>query len=274
VRPPDPEIILPGVTPAGGFTERLAAASAAGIRQVGLAMWNYRAERAAGRTDADLLGDLDRYGVSVCEVEVLNDGLRADEDGATARFADRLFVLAQTFGARRVICNGNRDADLDESAARFARLCDRGAEFGLTLALEFVPWRGTPDLRTAWEIVQRADRPNGGIVLDSWHFFRGDADYSALDLVPPDRIALIQFTDAPAPMAGVDPFEETTHFRRFPGEGVLDLVSLVRALDRRGVRAPISPEIISDELNAMAIEAAVRRMVESTAAVFREARSL
>ena len=43
-----------------------------------------------------------------------------------------------------------------------------------------------------------ADRANGGIVFDTWHFFRGDPDFDLLATVPGDRIYCVQIDDAAA----------------------------------------------------------------------------
>ena len=59
-----------------------------------------------------------------------------------------------------------------ELPERFADFCDRAAGFGARVHLEFMPMSAVADLGAAWPIVRDADRPNGGILLDTWHFFR------------------------------------------------------------------------------------------------------
>ena len=91
------------------------------------------------------------------------------------RFGEpELFAVADAVGARSLnavdVFGG--PWSLDEAAAAFAGLCDRAAEHGLLVHLEFLPWSRIPDLATAWQVVDAADRPNGGIMLDAWHYFR------------------------------------------------------------------------------------------------------
>jgi hypothetical protein len=67
--------------------------------------------------------------------------------------------------------------DPDRVATSFGRFCDRAARRGIRVHLEFIPSTGIPDLETAWEVVNRADRENGGIVFDTRHYFRGTPDH-------------------------------------------------------------------------------------------------
>lgn len=82
---------------------------------------------------------------------------------------------------------------LEGVAKQFAALCDRATQHGLLVALEFLPWSDISDARVAWGIVRQADRGNGGILIDSWHYFRGVADPTQLRAIPADRVVAIQF---------------------------------------------------------------------------------
>ena len=75
-------------------------------------------------------------------------------------------------------------AAMDDVIEGFAGLCDRAAEHGLLVALEFLPWSGIPDVATAWRIVDAAGRANGGLLVDTWHHLRGVADDDALRARP------------------------------------------------------------------------------------------
>ena len=111
---------------------------------------------------------------------------------------------------------------LDEAAAAFAGLCDRAAEHGLLVHLEFLPWSRIPDLATAWEVVRAADRPNGGLMLDAWHYFRSKPDGALLRSIPGASILGVQLCDAPA-VPEPEPLQATLHERLLPGDGDLDL---------------------------------------------------
>ena len=113
------------------------------------------------------------------------------------------------------------DVPVEAMAGPFAELCDRAADVGAQVHLEFMPISCVATLREAWTIVRDADRANGGIVFDTWHFFRGDPDFELLATVPGDRIYCVQIDDAAAePRASL---RDDTNNRLLPGDGDLDL---------------------------------------------------
>ncbi len=135
------------------------------------------------------------------------------------------------------------EATPDELVRRFAVLCDRAADIGAQVQLEFMPMTTISDVASAWAIVESADRDNGGLVFDTWHFFRGTPDFGDLDRVPGDRIFAVQIADAPAQLQGT--LADDTFHRMLPGDGDLDLTGVVRALDRMGGLRWVGPEVIS-----------------------------
>jgi len=257
------------------FEVRVAAAAGAGYAGIGLLVDDYEALRADGRSDADLRSTLAEYGQRVFEIEFLYHWMCRDERAGPSRnLEERLYRMADALGVRHMNMG---DVNPPEQAPprelvveRFAAVCDRAADHGLLVALEFLPWSGIPDTATAWEIVRTAGRPNGGINLDAWHHFRGTADATALTEVPPDRYVAIALNDADALIVG-DPVEDTTRRRRLPGEGSFDLVGFLRVLDAHGVTAPIVVEILSDEQNSRPVEEAARLPFAATQAVLARA---
>jgi len=150
------------------------------------------------------------------------------------------------------------EAPLEELAGCFARLCDQAGEHGLRVQLEFTPFPPVPDLATAWEIVGKAGRRNGGILLDSWHFFRGRPDLQLLSSIPGDRIMGVQLSDGRAEFRE-SLLKDTFRHRELPGEGCFDLVGLLQVLHRTGGLNQVGPEVLSEELYALEpAEAAVR----------------
>src|SRR3546814_18933126 len=59
---------------------------------------------------------------------------------------------------------------IDRAAADFHELGERAKKRGLRVGYEALAWgRHIFDHRDAWEIVRRADHPNVGLILDSFH---------------------------------------------------------------------------------------------------------
>lgn len=253
------------------FAQRCGAAVAGGF--AGISLWgrDVADALAGGSSLSDLRAMLDDHGLSVAEIDpawwwppgAAGIHIPPQHDPFDVFcFGEReLFEMADQLGARSLnavdVFGG--DWTTEQAAASFAGLCDRAADHGLLVHLEFLPWSRFPDAASAWEVARLADRPNGGIAVDSWHFFRGSPDLAALRAIPGGRILGIQLSDAPA-TPEVDLLTATLHDRLAPGEGELDLASLVEALADAGAAAPLGAEVFSDELHAMAPADAARRV--------------
>ena len=148
------------------------------------------------------------------------------------------------------------DLAVEGMSEPFARLCDRAADIGALVHLEFMPVSCVGTLRHAWTIVREADRDNGGIAFDTLHFFRGDPDFDLLATVPGDRIYCVQINDAPAERRSS--LREETRNRLLPGDGDLDLPRAVRALAEIDALRWVGPEVISPSLEAMPAVRAAR----------------
>src|SRR5579862_9000529 len=133
---------LGGLEGALSLEQRAAAAAEGGFRYLGWLGDAYAAERAAGRSDADIRAILDHHGVAVAEVEFLwGWATAADPDIDWRQQEATLFALADVVGARHVNCGDialpGALLPLDDVVERFAGICDRAAEHGLLVGIEF-----------------------------------------------------------------------------------------------------------------------------------------
>jgi sugar phosphate isomerase/epimerase len=241
-----------------------------------VAIEDYAACRELGISGTEMRSILDDNGIRAAELEFLQDWWDDGQRGRSARAREDLFyAAADAFGSRHmnVGCAGPRRTlpALEIVAEHFAALCDRAARHGLLVAFEFLPWSDVPDAATAWQLVRLAGRTNGGILIDTWHYFRGAADPEQVRTVPADRFFVIQFDDADEVQVG-GYMEDTTRRRRLPGQGSFDLVGFVQMLDEMGVNAPVSVEILSDEQRSRPLDEAARLAHDTTRAVFDKAR--
>lgn len=256
------------------FEDRIEAARAGGFRGISLWARDYRAARTAGLSDSDIASMIRDAGLGVAELDLAWWWLPGaseihippsldTEDLFSFEEAD-LFVIADATGARSLnavdVFGGTWD--IGEAASAFASLCRRAADHDLLVHIEFLPWSKIPDLETSWAIVDAAGEPNGGVAIDAWHYFRGAQDPRILESIPAERIHCVQLSDAPALPEENLP-EASLHDRLLPGEGNLDLKSLVDRLRTAGVECPIGVEVFSDDLHKLAPEVAGRRAGES-----------
>ncbi len=254
--------------------ERARAAAAAGFD--GLSLWAEDVERAraAGLSDADLRALFTELGLSIAELDGVSCWL--PEGGglpAFGRRAEEYFAIAQALGGRslNVVHIFPSPAPVEVAAPAFAELCDRAAAYGLLVHLEFLPWSGIPTLKAAWDIVRSAERENGGLMLDTWHFLRSGGTLADLRSVPGEKIFGVQLADAPAAPDGMI-FDETMRRRRLPGEGDGELAELVRTLDAIGCRAPLGVEVFSETLSERPVQEVAQRAAAALSAVLAAAR--
>ena len=211
------------------------------------------------------------HGVPILEVEYLTAwGTPEDRDAAQQDKERTVFHMARAFGVRHLNAGLLETLPLDVVSEAFAALCDRAGD-DLTVALEFMPYSGVPDLATAWQIVADAGRPNSALIVDVWHWARAGTTPADLDAVPADRIIALQLCDVlEHPMQ--PPRAESLGHRLPPGQGYGDAVGVVRALRDRGVRPRVvTVEVISDELVSRGVHTAARSTADAAREVLRTA---
>ena len=154
--------------------------------------------------------------------------------------------------------------DLDQIAADLQKLAMLALPLGIKVAYEALSWgRTVNEFPVSWDVVCRADCPNLGIGLDSFHIFAAKSSLDAIEELDPEKIFLVQLSDF---MWQETPtFEErmTTArtFRVFPGEGVHSeqLADLVLRLDRIGYRGDYSFEVFNDDYQQLPLDVVAAR---------------
>ena len=115
----------------------------------------------------------------------------------------------------------------------------------------------------AWDIVERANRSNLGLALDSFHILATATTQDELEYVFPDRIFLVQLADFmwQEIRSPEEKINTARHFRVFPGEGVHgdDVAALVRRLDRMGYRGDYSFEVFNDDYVQLPVDVVTAR---------------
>jgi sugar phosphate isomerase/epimerase len=158
--------------------------------------------------------------------------------------------------------------DLSLIAKDLKKLAMMAIPLGIKVAYEGLSWgRTVNEFTTAWDVVCRADCPNLGIGIDSFHIFAANSSLDDIEEIDADRIFLAQLSDF---MWHETPtFEErmTTArtFRVFPGEGVHSeqLAELVLRMERIGYRGDYSFEVFNDDYQQLPLETVAERARKS-----------
>ena len=167
--------------------------------------------------------------------------------------AERKFDLMEELGTDLLMVCSNVSPQslggLDRAAKDLAELGDRAAKRGLRIAFEALSWgKHISDYRDSWEVVRRANHPNVGLVLDTFHIIARKVPLDAISSIPGDKIFLVQVADAP--VLEMDPLSWSRHFRCFPGQGDFPLGEFMRNLAMTGYDGPLSLEIFNDQFRS------------------------
>lgn len=158
---------------------------------------------------------------------------------------------------------------------RLTAAADILARSHVRLGLEFL---GPVHLRKMfpYEFIWRMDEmlefakecgPNVGLELDSWHWYHAGATVEDIVAAGKDNIVNVQVNDSPR----LPPDKIRDDERLMPGEGVIDLVSFFRALQKTGYNEGVSPEVFGRGLKDMPPEEGARMGLESARTVMRKA---
>lgn len=228
-----------------------------------------------GRSNADIAAVLDHHGIALADAEVARGWWAVDgpEYEVCRQIEALAFEMADAFGVRYLQAIGSYECPFDQAVEGFAGLCDRAAEHGLLVGIEWLPYTNIANSADAAAIVEAADRPNAGYCVDIWHHTRGGDDLVALRRLEPDRIFAIQMNDGTLePVdAAADYKTDCLANRVPPGDGEFDSVGFLRTLADMGVTAPFSLEVCSTQLWAGAIDEAARVAVDGMRRVLAQA---
>ena len=135
-----------------------------------------------------------------------------------------------------------REAVLKESVARLRLLSEQAKSYPVNLAFEFLGFAdcSVNTLETAVAIVTQVHRKNVGLVLDTFHFHAGGSSLSSIAGINPEKLYVLHVNDAPA-----RPAKLQDQHRLYPGDGVIPLKKILRALDAVGYRGPASVEMFN-----------------------------
>ena len=237
------------VSISGDFAEKLAAIAAAGFDGIEIFENDFLVFDGtpgdAGRMARDA-------GLAITLFQPFRDfeGLPEPQRRRAFDRAERKFDVMQEMGTDlMLVCSSVSPVSLggiDRSAGDFHELGERAARRGLRVGYEALAWgKHVRDHRDAWEIVRRADHPNVGLILDSFHTLALGIDVDSIRAIPADRIFIVQLADAP--LIQMDPLHWSRHYRNMPGEGDLPVTEFMAAVAATGYDGYLSLEIFNDQ---------------------------
>jgi sugar phosphate isomerase/epimerase len=264
VRAPIPSIARFGmdtISMAGALPAKLAAVRDAGFTQIMLSARDLVDH--AGGADAAVQA-VRASGLRVTGLQVLRDfeGLSGHLHEYKVDVAKSMLELCRAVGADvLLVCSStstHASADPDVLARDLRKLAMLALPLRINVAYEGLSWgRTVNEFTTAWNIVSRADAPNLGVGIDSFHVLATRTLLDDLDVLDPAKIYLVQLSDFMWHEIRTVEERVTTarHFRVFPGEGVhsSEIADLVARLDGIGYRGDYSFEVFNDDYQQMPV---------------------
>lgn len=121
-----------------------------------------------------------------------------------------------------------------------AACADLAAEYGLQLAFEFNSRHPTVNtVGTGLALIEAINRDNCGLLIDTYHLYRGGGSVSCLSDLAAERVISVQLSDVPA---GPDPNQPVPIDRLPPGLGIVAFVDIFKALLAMGYQGFLSYE--------------------------------
>lgn len=254
--------------------DRIEATAAAGFAGIGLVHTDLARYLALGHSFAELRQRIDDAGIRHVQLEFLVDWWLPGEQRAESEPLTRLLLDASEALAPVHVKTGpditGGSFHLDEYAERFHDACERFAQVGTVLSMEFMPFGNVSTLAQAVQLVRAAGHPAGGLMIDLWHLMRGSGTLEELRRVPIELITGVELDDGSAEQVGSG-YEDTIHRRRLCGQGEFPIVDFIHTLRDMGWDGPWGLEIISEEHRALPLVEAVTTAYRTTMASFAEA---
>ncbi|MFP8780769.1 sugar phosphate isomerase/epimerase family protein [Hydrogenophaga sp. RWCD_12] len=255
------------ITLAGPLEAKLAAMKAAGFSQVMLKANDINGH--PGGIEAGVAA-VKASGLRGTGFQVLRDfeGLSGHLHSYKIDIAKAMLEMCAALDCKVLLACSSTSAhatqDLDHIARDLRKLAMLALPLGIKIAYEGLSWGRTVNEFTAsWDVVCRADCPNLGIGLDSFHIFAAKTALDEIDYLDPSKIFLVQLSDFM--WQETKTFEErmatARTFRVFPGEGVHSeqIVDLVLRLDKLGYAGDYSFEVFNDDYQQMPLPMVAER---------------
>jgi len=134
---------------------------------------------------------------------------------------------------------------IEKSVQVLRELASIGERNGVALAFEFLGQRdcSVQTLDLAEEIVEKVNRRNIGLVIDSFHFYTGGSNIDMIDALDSKRLFIFHVNDA----EDLPRDRLTDAHRVLPGQGILPLKEIMAAFKRIGYDGVASVEIFRPE---------------------------
>jgi len=253
------------------LAEGLDAAKQGGFDAVELRRTDFKRCFDEGMSNAQVLDLIKKSGIPV--------GVLGVEYGwlfATGEESERLFKVfrescenAVALGCDTLMsAPGQVEGPISESIKFLKRAGDIAKEYKLKLAIEYNSQHPVLNsLPVLTQLIDGANHPNCGYLIDAYHFTRSGFGGRAFESVPADKIWCFQYSDvSPNPVTGV----RRPTDRLAPGKGIVKWREMLGLLAEKGYTGYLSYEAPNPDLWARPPVEVAREGVELTRKLLKE----
>lgn len=251
------------------LAEALAAAREAGFDSLELRHLDFTRCHEAGMANDAVLETILGCGLPVAVLGVEYGWLFAagEESVRLFRAFRQSCADAVALGCGMLMCApGQVTGTIEAAVPHLRRAADIAAEHGLKLAIEFNSQHPVLNrLEALRELLDRAGRPNAGMLLDAYHLHRSGRPGGTFAEIEGRELFAFQYSDVPDAPVGVGVRRPTD--RLLPGEGVVRWDEVLAVLAEKGFDGPLSYEAPNPALWARPPREVALAAVEATARV-------
>lgn len=246
--------------------EALRVAKSAGWNAVELRRIDFTRCFERGMTNAQVLDLVRKSGLDVACIGT-EYGLifaQGEERSRLLKALEETCANAKALGCNLVMVapGQNPPGTLREAAANFRAGGDIAREHGVRFALEFNSAHDVINrLESGREIVELADHPNCGILLDAYHLERSGGGGRGFEPYPAEKIFAFQYSDVPP---GPPPAVRRPTDRLPPGQGSVRWKEVFQLLKEKGYGGYLSYEAPNPEQWARPPVEVAREALEAT----------
>ena len=254
------------------FRDRVEALAGAGFK--GLGIWHADLEHSLeSYTLPEMRAILDDNGIDFVELEFIQDWFVDGEEKEASDVRKAMLLEASAaLGAHHVKVGDffRKVTPMPKLIDSFAALCEDAAQFDAVIGFELMPGAMIETLEESMDMVEGANAPNGGIILDLWHVVKLGIPYARAAAIPAHRLVHVELNDGYLVRPeGMDFVTEVTEHRAFCGEGEFDVRGFVEAMWNGGYRGPWGIEVLWIELRQWPLDRIVTHARETTLSHFR-----
>ena len=229
--------------------DKIRAAAEAGFNGVGLNGVDINKHLSQGHSIEDIVPLLDKYGIPVSEIAFSAEFKYSQGEIREKVFegARKTFSYASLLGCNVIIIGAaelfeTMYDDLTHMIRDIGELCQMASDYGLNIALEFQgAGKQINNINITRTLLEKANAPNGGLLLDTYHFYQGGSTLEDLQDFPVEKIFIVHLCDAPQEWSGSGDCWD----RPLLGEGVAPIKEMVDIVKSKGYQGYFDQELLN-----------------------------